>query len=142
MLTAININATRKYISKKEKPGDENPTVFHIGILDPFLRAHIEDKSTSFGLSSSNPEESASATLAMQKMNIQLVKFGVRDIENFFDPVTKETVKITLDTISIGGKAYKALQDKTLILLGGDMINELSQEVRKEQDLTGDEVKN
>jgi hypothetical protein len=141
MLTAININATKPYVSKRD-PDKDNPTVFQIGIMDPFLRAHIEDKSTSFEISSTNPDEAARANAAMKKKNIMLVKFGIRGIENFIDPVTKAPIKISLDNHSIGGKGYPAIPDKILVLLGSVIIDELADAVVKEQDLSGEEAKN
>ncbi len=141
MLTGININETRKYVSKRD-PDKENPSVFHIGVLDPFLRSWIEDKCTSIEFSSGGADDPTRGNVLAKKRNILLVKYGVRDIENFLDPQVKAPIKVTLGNTSISGKAYPALADQVISLLGTALIDELADEVLKEQDLSGDERKN
>jgi len=69
MITGINIYETRAYKSKLD-PDKNNPTVFHIGMLDPFLRAHIDDEVTSLEVSSKNPDDKAKANICASKRNL------------------------------------------------------------------------
>lgn len=141
MLTGINIHETRKYVSKRD-PDKDNPTIFHVGVLDPFLRSWIEDKCTSIEFSSGGGDDPAKGNVLAKKRNILLVKYGVRDIENFLDPQTKAPVKVTIGNTSISGKGYPALPDQVISLIGTPIIDELAEEVLKEQDLGETERKN
>lgn len=141
MLTGINIHETRKYVSKRD-PDKDNPTLFHVGVLDPFLRSWIEDKCTSIEFSSGGADDPAKGNVLAKKRNILLVKYGVRDIENFLDPQTKAPVKVTIGNTSIGGKSYPALPDQVISLLGTPLIDELAEEILREQDLGETERKN
>ena len=77
MLTGINIYETKPYKSKLEKNAD-NPSVFQICPIDAHLRAHIDDQTTSFEISSDNPKDKAKATFAAAKRNLFFVKFGLK----------------------------------------------------------------
>ncbi|MCX5711768.1 MAG: hypothetical protein NTY47_01690, partial [Candidatus Omnitrophica bacterium] len=80
MFTGISIHETKPYVSKYD-PDKNNPTTFQIGSLDPFLRSFIDDQATSFKVSSKNPDAPADATIAGNKRNILVVKFGLKGLE-------------------------------------------------------------
>ena len=141
MITGININSTRSFVSTRD-PGKDNPTVFHIGILDPFIRSWIDDRCTSLQISQGGPDAQANASIAPKKMSILHVKYGVRAIDNLIDPLTKMAVLIKMETVSVNGKAYQALPDEVLCLLGTNLIDELAAEIIKEQDLSEAAQKN
>lgn len=142
MFTGIDINATRKYISPND-PDKNNPTVFHIAQLDPRLQAHIEDKCTTMHASASGKkDEPAEVGFAMKKRACEFVRFGVRGIDGLLDPATNFPIEIKLDNVSIGQKAYQALPEKIIGMLGMRLIEELAAEVERGQVLTGEEAKN
>ena len=142
MLTGINLKATRKYVSKTDLD-KENPTVFQIGVLDSFTKSWIEDKMTQFELGADGPDGQAKGvSLAINKRNMLIVKHGVKDIENYMDPETGTTVKVSLESTNIGPKHSRVLPDKILAMIPLSIIGELAEEVLREQDLTGEAAKN
>ena len=104
-IVGININETRDYILKSD-PDKDNPTVFKIGVLDPLLKAKILDEASAFEVSSQNPEDEAKVSYKLNKRNYDLVRFGVKGIENLIDPQTQKPVKVNFDTVNIGHKPY------------------------------------
>ncbi len=141
MLTGINIYEAKPYVSKYD-PDKNNPTTFHIGSMDPFLRSYIEDATTSLKFSSKNPNDMAEANILVSKRNILAVKFGVRDIENFEDPQTKKPVKFDSISTSINGKNFPAVSDEIIKMLPKDLIDELAEVILSANRLTEGEAKN
>ncbi|MFA4905042.1 MAG: hypothetical protein WC645_00910 [Candidatus Margulisiibacteriota bacterium] len=141
MLTGIDINATRKLVSKLD-PDVNNPTVFHIGVLDPVLRAEIDDESSSYEMSSANPNDKAKVKLNWNKRQITAVKFGLKAMDNFLDPQTNKPVEVKFETIQYAGKMRQALPDRIIAMFPSELRQELSEAVLNESKLTGDERKN
>lgn len=141
MFTGIDINATRKFVSKLD-PDANNPTVFHIGVLDPVLRAEIDDESSSYEMSSANPNEKAKVKLNWNKRQINAVKFGLRGMENFLDPQTNKPVEVKFETVHYAGKMRPALPDRIIAMFPSELRQELSEAILSESKLTGDERKN
>lgn len=139
--TGINIYETRPYISKLD-PDKNNPTIFHIGVLDPILRAHIEDQAAVFEKSSNNPNDPARATINQNMVYINTVKFGLKGMDNFIDPQTKKPVELDTISVSINGKNYTAVSETIIKLLGKKLINELAGVILSENELSEEEAKN
>jgi hypothetical protein len=140
-MMGVNIYETRQYISKNE-PDKDNPSIFILGILDPNIRAHIDDQTTQMEFSAGGPQEKAKANIAIGKRSLLAVKFGLKGLENFIDPQAKKPVVFDKISVSIGGKNYDAVSDPILALLGNELRNELSEEILKENSLTEEQKKN
>jgi hypothetical protein len=141
MLTGIDINATRKYVSKLD-PDRDNPTVFHIGVLDPTLRAEIDDDSSTYEMSSTNPNDKAKVRLNWNKRQITAIKFGLKGIENFMDPQTRKPVELKFETIRYAGKMRDAVPDRIIAMFSSELRQELAEVILNESKLSGDERKN
>jgi len=141
MLTGIDVNATRKYISKLD-PDRDNPTVFHIGVLDPVLRAEIDDDSSTYEMSSTNPNDKAKVRLNWNKRQITAIKFGLKGIENFLDPQTQKPVELKFETIRYAGKMRDAVPDRIIAMFSSELRQELAEVILNESKLSGDERKN
>jgi hypothetical protein len=141
MLTGIDINATRKYVSKLD-PDRDNPTVFHIGVLDPTLRAEIDDDSSTYEMSSTNPNDKAKVRLNWNKRQITAIKFGLKGVENFLDPQTKKPVELKFETIRYAGKMRDAVPDRIIAMFSSELRQELAEVILNESKLSGDERKN
>lgn len=141
MLTGIDINSTRKYVSKLD-PDTNNPTVFHIGVLDPVLRAEIDDESSSYEMSSTNPNDKAKVKLNWNKRQIMAVKFGLKGMDNFLDPQTNKPIEVKFETIHYAGKMRESLPDRIIAMFPSELRQELSEAVLNESRLTDDERKN
>lgn len=141
MLTGIDIDATRKYVSKLD-PDTNNPTVFHIGVLDPVLRAEVDDEASSYEMSSSNPNDKAKVRLNWNKRQIMAVKFGLKGIDNFLDPQTNKPISVSFETIHYAGKMRNALPDRIVAMLSSELRIELSEVILNESRLSEGERKN
>ncbi|MDD5450199.1 MAG: hypothetical protein PHO42_06380 [Candidatus Omnitrophica bacterium] len=141
MITGININETKPYVSKID-PDKNNPTIFQIGVLDPFIRSHIDDQSTNFELSSKNPDDLARANVGLSKRNVLAVKFGLRGLENFADPQTKKAVSFDTVSVSINKANYNAVTDVILKMFSKTLIDELAKVILDENELSAAETKN
>ena len=141
MLTGINIYESKPYKSKLD-PDKDNPTVFHLGLLDSHLRAFIEDQTTSFEFSSKNPKDPAKANINASKRNLMVVKFGLKGFDNFLDPRDKKPVKFDTVSTSVSGKNYSAVTDEIISMFPKALIDELSEVILSENTLGEDEEKN
>ena len=141
MLTGIDVSATRKYVSKLD-PDKESPTVFHIGFLDPALRAEIDDESSSYEMSSSNPNDKAKINLNWNKRQITAIKFGIKGLENFLDPQTKKPIDYRCETISYAGKRRDCVPDRIIAMFPSELRAELAEVILDESKLSEGERKN
>lgn len=141
MLTGIDITATRKYVSKLD-PDKENPTVFHIGVLDPALRAEVDDESSSYEMSSHNPDDKAKVKLNWNRRQLTVIKYGLRGIDNFLDPQTAKPVTLKFDTLHYAGKMRNAVPDHVIAMFPSELRQELADVILNEARLTGEERKN
>ena len=141
MLTGIDINATRKHISKLD-PDKDNPTVFHIGVLDPALRAEIDDDSSTYEMSSTNPNDKAKVRLNWNKRQITAIKFGLKGLENFLDPQTNKTIELKFETIRYAGKMRDCVPDRIIAMFPSELRQELAEVILDESKLSEGERKN
>lgn len=142
MLTGINIAETRDYKSRYDKDHD-NATIFKIGVLDAFVRSFLDDKATSFEIDTKNPENSPATAVVKSAANrILVVRLGIKGIENFIDPQTKEPVKFNLAPMNIGGKSYQALPERVISLMTDDLLKELADVILNANVLDGEAEKN
>jgi len=141
MLTGIDVTATKKYVSKLD-PDKDSPTVFHIGVLDPILRAEIDDDSSSYEMSSTNPNDKAKVKLNWNKRQITAIKFGLKNVENFLDPQTKKAIEFKCETIRYAGKMRDAVPDRIIAMFPSELRTELAEVILNESRLSEDEQKN
>jgi hypothetical protein len=141
MLTGIDVNSTRKYVSKMD-PDQENPTMFHIGLLDPVLRAEVDDESSTYEMSSNNPNDKARVRLNWNKRQIMAIKFGLKGIDNFLDPQTNKPIDLRFDTINYAGKSRNVIPDRIIAMFPSELRQELAEVILNESKLSEDEQKN
>jgi len=141
MLTGIDINSTRQHISKFD-PDKENPTVFHIGLLDPVLRAEVDDESSSYEMSSTNPNDKAKVRLNWNKRQITAIKFGLKGMDNFLDPQTRKPMELKFETIHYAGKMRDVVPDRIIAMFPNELRTELSEVILNESMLSEGEQKN
>jgi len=138
-MKCININEIKPYISKGETDKD-NPTVYHIGVLDSIVKAYIEDKTSGFEVVPGKADEEAQVRLDLAMRGILTVKFGVKKVDNLIDPETDKPVQYELESIMIAGKPYQALPDRVLAMMSN--IQELANVVLTRNGLNEEERKN
>jgi len=140
-VTAVNINKTKVYVSKHD-PDQANSTKWHLGFLDSLRRAQIDDQITVFEADAGNPEAKAKTTLKLNEAKIELVRFGLKDIENFIDEETGKPIKF--DTIAVvrDGKSYNVVSDRILQRIDPDILYELADEIKAMNKFSDQEEKN
>lgn len=141
MLIGIDINATKEYVSKLERCKD-NPTVFRLGVLDPALRAEIDDESSIWKMSSKDLKEKPDIKFNWSSRQLLAVKFGLKGLTNFLDPQTKKPVELKFDTIHYAGKMREAVPERIIGMFSSELRQELAEEILNESHLSGDEEKN
>lgn len=141
MFTGIDINATRKFTSKFD-PDKDNPTVFHIGVLDPVLRAEIDDETSTYQMSSKNPDDDAKIQLGWNKSMILAIKFGLKGLDGFLDPTSRKPIELKFDTIKYAGKMRDAVPDRVIAMFPSELRKELAQAILDESKLSEGERKN
>jgi len=141
MLTGIDINSTRQHVSKLD-PDKDNPTVFHIGLLDPVLRAEVDDESSSYEMSSTNPNDKAKVRLNWNKRQIMAIKFGLKRMDNFLDPQTKKPMELKFETIHYASKMRDVVPDRIIAMFPNELRTELSEVILNESRLSEDDQKN
>lgn len=140
-LTAVNINKTRIYVSRHD-PDTQNPTKWHLGFLDSLRRAQIDDQITVFEADPGKPDAQAKTTLKLNEARVDLVRFGLKDIENFIDEETAKPVKFETITVLREGKSYNVVSDTILRRIDPDILYELAEEIKKLNKFTEVEEKN
>ena len=141
MLTGIDINSTRQHISKLD-PDKDNPTVFHIGLLDPVLRAEVDDESSSYEMSSTNPNDKAKVRLNWNKRQIMAIKFGLKKMDNFLDTQTRKPMELKFETIHYAGKMRDVVPDRIIAMFPNELRTELSEVILNESRLSEGDQKN
>ena len=140
MFIGIDVNATRKYISKND-PDKDKPTIFHIGILDPVLRAEIEDETSLYEMSSNNPNDKASVKLNLNKRQITAIKFGLKGLDDFMDSQLKP-VELKFETINYAGKMRQTVPDRIIAMFPSSLRTELAEAILNESYLSDEDEKN
>jgi len=141
MLTGIDVTATRKHVSKLD-PDKDNPTTFHIGLLDPTLRAEVDDESSTYEMSSTNPNDKAKVKLNWNKRQITAIKFGLKGMDNFLDPQTKKPIDLKFEAIHYAGKMRDVVPDRIIAMFPSELRSELAEVILNESRLSEDEQKN
>lgn len=124
-LKGISLGEIVDFISKKDAVA-ENPTKFKLGVLDSFSRAGLYDMFEKDALGRPKNE---------WKYCIDVVRFGLKGIENF--DVEFKTIKINR-----WGQEYEVVDNDVLRRIPSSVINELADEILKNNILTELERKN
>jgi len=142
-IKGINIYETRDYISRydPEKDGDK-ATVFTIGLLDKQISNYIKDRSAQYEYVASNPDGEAALSVRPHERNLDIFRFGVRDIKNLIDPQTEKPVRFDTTSISRFGKNYNVVSDSILQMIPDCIIDEIAAEIDKINKLSPEERKN
>lgn len=141
MFKAIDPLAITFYKSPSD-PDISNPTVFHIGRLDPALRDYIDGKCMSMEQSGSDKKSSTrKVKINTLQHATMLVQFGLRGIDNFQDADGKP-VAVALGQTSINGKSYPTFPEEVIASFGVSLVEELAGVIYSEQHISEEEAKN
>ena len=139
-IKGLNLAATRQFLSKFDD-GDD-PTVWEIGVLDSRTVGVIRDKALGIKVDQSNLDGNVETSIKQHEMNFNFVQFGVKGYSNLQDHsgtvLPYKTVKFQVG----GGKAYKILDPEVLKVIPSAVIDELANEVLKDNEFTEVDEKN
>ena len=139
-LIAVDVNAVREYSLKCDEGDDK--TVFQIGTLDAPLRAHIEDKGTSYAVNASAPKDApANVSMNMSGRSVEVVRFGLRGWRNFKDSSKKDVAfdRVSQAVPGIGNR--NVASDVSLRALKMEWIKELAKEITGDNMIEAEEKK-
>jgi hypothetical protein len=133
-IKAINLAKTINYQSDNDPDkGTEAATTWLLGTLDARVVSHIKDKATAIPVSSLGTGEGF-ATLRINEMNFDIVRYGLRGVTNY-------DVKFGTENASLGGKTYPvasaafmdSIPEEEIAAMASAIldINQVSQEERK-----------
>ncbi len=140
-LMGLDISETREVISKYD-PDTNNPTVFEIGVLEPIVRAQIDDESSSFEISSNNPNDPAKASINTNKRDIMAVRFGLKGIKNFIHPQTKKEIPFRTEAVHYAGKMRDVVSFSIIDMIPAKVRKELAGVILSENRMSEQEEKN
>lgn len=141
MFTGIDRNEIKIYKSPND-PDQSNPTVFTLGLLDPNVRNTIEDCTSSFDIDPKNPNDKPKVNFSLGKRNHLIVKYGLKGIEGFIHPKTKEQIKFETKSGHFGGKLIDGVSDEILDMLPSNLKTELAEVIWNEEKFREGDLKN
>ncbi len=138
-IQAIDLNETHDYISKYDS--GESKTVWKLGALDSRIKKQIEDVAWEYEANPNAPgDATAKASFNIGKTELELVQFGLKGFENFQD--NGRLVYYDTEVKTIGSRAYHVLKGDILGKIPGNVIKELSEEIKRINNVSEEERKN
>jgi len=116
MISGLDLNATVDFTIPSDK---KNPTIWKLGVLPSNLYARIVESGSSSGVNSA----------------YSLIQCGLKGWENF-------NIDYSTEEVFINGEKVNAVPMSKVSRIPISIINELSSEIMRIQELTGDEIKN
>ena len=141
MFIGIDRNEVRRYISAND-PDLSSPTVFILGLLDPSVRNYIEEITGSLDVNPKKPDEAAKMNFSLGKRNHLVLKYGLKGIDNFIHPKTKEPVKLEITNGHFAGKLIAGVSDEVLNMFPSNLKAELAEVIWNEDKFTETDEKN
>jgi hypothetical protein len=141
MINGIDVYEEKRYVSKYD-PDKSHPTVFVLGLINLKVCHSIVDEASQFEVNSEKPEEKGKLSLRWNQMNYELVRFGLKGVENFNDPRTNQPVKFETISVTRRGKNYNVVTENVLEMIPPVVITELAEQLRSMTHLLEEEAKN
>lgn len=142
MIIGLNLDQTLEFISKFDPDkGVEggNPTVFTLNTLDSRVMGHLRDLSTKMAINpSASKTDDVETTIAMNDVAFQVVQFGLGGAAPFQDE-EKHDIPFAKVKRHLRGKSYSIVSEEIVNRLPLNVIAELSDELRKLNNLGDDE---
>jgi hypothetical protein len=141
-IIGISLDAERVVESQYDSAkGTPEATKFTIGSLDSRLNGRLKDMATSLTVDPTNPNDEITTNINANEVAFQTVCFGLRGWENFNDgngkPIKFKTRKQTM-----GANSYTIADPDLVRLLPEDVVSELAEHIRKDNNVSEVEAKN
>lgn len=113
--------------------GTDRATSFTLKPLDGFLNAYIWDAGLTVAVDGNR--------LALQRMSLEAVRFGVVGWDNFLD-ANGSPIAFKTESRIVCGRAYQGVTDELLAQLPFVVMKELADRIREMATVSEDEAKN
>ena len=141
-IRGLNLGQTWEYQSDKDPDkGTDEASIFELQTLDSRVMGHLTDGVTKVFVDAKKPDDMAETQINMQAMNFQTCQFGIKSWSNVLD-VDGNQIEFRTTGKRLGGKDYKIVVTEVLCRIPGAVISELADELRKDNDLSDDDVGN
>jgi len=135
MLKALDLSKTISHESElDEAKGTENASRFTLGGIHSRVYMVIKDRATKFAQDATGD---MSVSFSGNAVAYELVKFGLRDVQNF-----ENNTPFKREKIRIGNTDCEVVTDEYMATLDPDLIRELSEQITKLCEFSKDEAKN
>jgi hypothetical protein len=139
-IVGISFEETKEYISKYDCDKD-NPTKWIIGVLDSEMYGIIRDKLVTYKVNEGKPAEAPEVRMNLSTRNREAVKFGLKGVANFLDK-KKNEIPFGTKKINFAGRQIEVVSDLFLNRIPADIVDELAEEILKENTLSEETAKN
>jgi hypothetical protein len=137
-IVALNLSAVKTFYSKYDPSEGDERTEFTLGAIDGFVNAAVFDKALEWKSSDAGTQ---TASVKMNEMDMEVVRFGLKGMRNFKDRDDNE-IPFTTQNRTIMGKDYQVVSQDVLRAIPTVVIRELCAEIRTLNTLTKEEGKN
>ncbi|KKK52607.1 hypothetical protein LCGC14_3103200 [marine sediment metagenome] len=138
-IKTLNLDAEWDFQSKHDpEKGKDGATVFRLGTLSNRLLSFLQDKATTF---KGTNEENVEASIMNASLAIEIVKYGVRDIQNLPD-ADGNSIPFETQKQNVHGMEVKAVKSSILDVLPKVIVMEVADELQKRNELDEGEAKN
>jgi hypothetical protein len=131
---AIDLHTT-KTISHPDDQTD--PTMFTIQALDSRVLGDLADSSLVVAVNANGEDEDADVKMASNRLAFETVQFGLKDIKNFKDK--DGDVLFSTENKTVGSKSYKVAKANLVASIPSNVVQWLSDEIKKLNILDTDE---
>lgn len=137
-IKGITLIESFKWYSPRDKAeSDNDKTTFVLGAVDGLIRAHIADNATAW----ISHEAGMQMVNKSSHRNLELVRFGLKSVENFKDDKGNDIPVEFVDRV-INGKVYKVVADSFLVRLDIADIADMAIAILDANTVTDTERKN
>lgn len=134
------LSGTTKHQSPSDPAfGTEAATTFLIGPVDVFVSTTIFDRMLSY--QQDDGDKAEVSRFALNQMNLDLVRFGLKGWSHFLDANDNE-VPFKTEKRLVAGREYVAASDECLVMLGVELVRELAGKIRHLNTVSVGEAKN
>ena len=136
-IRALNLHTTKKISHPDDK---DEPTIFEIGAIDTRTLSKLNDAALVVGMDPNQPDAEADVKLANKTLAFETVQFGLRGWENLRDD--KGDIKFETESRVIGAKKYEIAKGDLVSLIPEDVVQWLSDEIKKLNNVSKTEAGN
>jgi len=107
--------------------GTPDATKFTIGAIDTFVWTYVHDRTLVFGENEETGKQTAQVKL--NEVNLELVRFGLKDWANFKDEKGNDVEFKTVERF-VMGKKYQVVADDCLLRFDVMLVREIANAIR------------